>query len=135
MKRTRFTTGSSFESNYGFSRAIRVGERIFVSGSTSAQPHHTGKPGEAAEQTRAILTYVDGVLNRFGSSLADVVMYRCFVVDMNEADGVARELGAVFGEFRPAGTLVGTSALFFSNMLVEMDFEAIVGSSSEFEDI
>lgn len=135
MKRKRFTIGGSFETNYGFSRAIQVGDRVFISGTTAQDPEHTGKPGEAAQQTRRILEWAGQILAKFGGSIDDVVMYRCFVVDMTAADEVARVLGEVFANTRPAGTLVGTSALFFPAMLVEMDFEAILGSAEEFEDI
>lgn len=135
LTRKRFTTGGSFETNYGFSRAIQVDDRVFISGTTAQEPGNTGKPGEAAQQTRRILEAAGQILQRFGGSIDDVVMYRCFVVDMTAADEVARVLGEVFARSRPAGTLVGTSALFFPSMLVEMDFEAILGSGEAFEDI
>ncbi|CAN5446555.1 RidA family protein [soil metagenome] len=136
MIRTRYTTGSVFEKSYGFSRAVKIGDRILVAGTTAASEHHTGGPGEAVEQVRAILARIDGVLAKFGGSLADVVSYRCYVVNVpRDAEAIALELGVTFGESRPAGTLIGSHALILPNMLVEMEFEAVLGSSAEIVDL
>ncbi|MGH2549685.1 MAG: Rid family hydrolase [Thermomicrobiales bacterium] len=136
MIRTRYTTGGVFESRYGFSRAVKIGDRVLVAGTTAASEHHTGAPGEAVEQVRAILARIDGVLAKFGGSLSDVVSYRCYVVNVpRDAEAIALELGAAFGEIRPAGTLIGSHALILPNMLVEMEFEAILGSSVEIVDL
>ncbi len=136
MKRIRYSSGTIFEANYGYSRAVRIGDRVLVAGTTAAAEHHTGAEGEAAEQTDAILERINGVLAQFGSSLADVVSFHCYVVNVErDSEAVALTLGKYFRDIRPAGTLVGTSALIRPNMLVEIDVEAVLGSGEEIEDL
>lgn len=136
MKRIRHSSGTIFEQNYGYSRAVQIGDRVLVAGTTAAAEHHTGADGEAAEQTSAILERINGVLGKFGGSLADVVAFHCFVVNVErDSETVALTLGKYFRDIRPAGTLVGTSALIRPNMLVEINVEAVLGSSESVEDI
>jgi enamine deaminase RidA (YjgF/YER057c/UK114 family) len=119
--RRRVSSGSRFEEPYGYSRAIVVGDACFVAGTTD--PSGTN-PGDAAEQARAALRTIERALTEAGFALGDVVRTRMFVVDRADADAVARVHGEVFGDVRPASTLVVVTALIEPEMLVEIEAEA-----------
>jgi enamine deaminase RidA (YjgF/YER057c/UK114 family) len=119
--RRRVSSGSRFEAPYGYSRAIVAGDACFVAGTTD--PSGTN-PGDAAEQARAALRTIERALTEAGFALGDVVRTRMFVVDRADADAVARVHGEVFGDVRPASTLVVVTALIEPEMLVEIEAEA-----------
>jgi enamine deaminase RidA (YjgF/YER057c/UK114 family) len=119
--RRRVSSGSRFEAPYVYSRAIVVGDACFVAGTTD--PSGTN-PGDAAEQARAALRTIERALTEAGFALGDIVRTRMFVVDRADADAVARVHGEVFGDVRPASTLVVVTALIEPEMLVEIEAEA-----------
>lgn len=133
-RRQRVSSGGPFERKYGYSRAVRVGDRVFVAGTAAFRDGVPFAPGDAGAQTRHILGVIEQALNEAGATLADVTRYRVYVTEMDDHPAVASELGRVFGEIRPAGTLVGTSALIHPDLKVEIEADAIIGSGDEASD-
>jgi enamine deaminase RidA (YjgF/YER057c/UK114 family) len=122
-------SGGPFERRYGYSRAVRVGKRVFVAGTAAIKAGAPFAPGDAGAQTRYILEVIERALAAAGASIGDVTRYRIFVTDMGDSQAVGEELGRVFGDIRPAGTMVGTSALIHPDLKVEIEVDAIVGSA------
>ncbi|HYK54015.1 MAG TPA: RidA family protein [Candidatus Eremiobacteraceae bacterium] len=119
MTRRSVLSGAQWESLYGYSRAVRVGDTITVAGTTS-----TG--GDAYEQAKGALAIIDKALRELGGSLRDVVRTRIFVVDMAHSDLVGRAHGEVFGDIKPAATMVEVRKLIRDDLLVEIEADAIV---------
>ncbi|WP_168071054.1 RidA family protein [Sphingomonas kaistensis] len=124
----RRTEGSSpYEAAYGFSRAVRVGERILVSGTAPVEPDGSSTPGDAAAQARRCFAIILKAVEDLGGSAADVVRTRMYIVDPADADAVGQVHGEIFGGVRPAATMVVVSALLRAEWLVEIEAEALVG--------
>ena len=124
--RFRLDTGSQWERVCGYSRAVRIGDRLLVSGTTAT--HGSGEvicPGDAACQTVYILDKIAASLSGLGASMADVVRTRIYMRDASQWEPVARVHGRVFGDVRPANTLVEVSNLV-GDYAVEIEAEAIV---------
>jgi enamine deaminase RidA (YjgF/YER057c/UK114 family) len=126
--RKRFTSGSPYEADYGFSRAIRVGNRVVVAG-TAPIPD----PGAAVAETayRQMLRcgqIIVSALEQAGASSADVVRTRMFLTDAGDADEVGRAHREVFGEAAPAATMVVVAALIDPTWKVEVEVEAVVAN-------
>lgn len=122
----RIRSGSPFESLIGFSRAVRVGDRVLVSGTAPVPP-----PGEAVAegayaQMRRCVEIVAAALAEAGSGVEDVVRTRVFLVDPDDAAEVGRAHAEVFGETAPAATMVVVAALLDPSWRVEMEAEALV---------
>jgi aryl-alcohol dehydrogenase-like predicted oxidoreductase/enamine deaminase RidA (YjgF/YER057c/UK114 family) len=126
--RTRAYTGTVWEERAGFARALRVGDRVLVSGTTAT--HGTRRIGgdDAEAQTHAVIDKVEGALRSLGASLDEVVRTRLYVTRSEDADAVTRAHGARFGHVHPANTLV-LSGLVGEGYLVEMEAEANVADS------
>ena len=122
MARRRVSSGSPWEGPYGYSRAIVVGDRCWVAGTTDPGREH---PGDPAGQARAALGIIERALDEVGFSLADVVRTRMYVTDPAHAAPVAEVHGEVFREIRPAATLVVVSALIEPKLLVEIEVDAV----------
>ena len=123
--RRRISSGGPWESVAGYSRAIVVGDGCWVAGTTDAGPDGaTQHPGDVAGQARAALAIIERALADGGFSLADVVRTRMFVTDMNDSGAVAAVHGEIFGDIRPAATLVAVAALMHPSLLVEIEAEA-----------
>jgi enamine deaminase RidA (YjgF/YER057c/UK114 family) len=126
--RTSVRSGVEWEELYGYSRAVRVGDRILVAGTTATGPDGPVAPGDAAGQARCALDKIERAIEQLGGVLADVVRTRVFVSDRQHWEPVARVHGERFGEIQPANTLV-IAQLVGDEYLVEIEAEAIVGSS------
>ena len=133
--RLRVTTGMATEAAYGYSRAVKFGSTIYVSGTTATRGGEIVGIGDAGAQTRQAIENIRWALEQFDSGLEDVVRYRAYVTDLTQWESVARELGAFFRDIRPAGTLVGTSGLILPELLVEIEVEAVIGSGADIRDL
>lgn len=126
--RRRVASGSPYEAAIGFSRAVRVGagDRVLVSGTAPIWPDGTCDPDPEA-QARRCLEIIAAALAEAGADVADVVRTRTFVTDPAVADAVGRAHGEVFGDVRPASTMVVVAGLLDPRWLVEIEAEAVVG--------
>jgi enamine deaminase RidA (YjgF/YER057c/UK114 family) len=123
--RQLISSGSPFEPTIGFSRAVRVGDRILVSG-TGPVYADGSCPDDAGEQTRRCLTIISEALGAAGAELKDVVRTRMFLTGVEHANAVSAAHGEVFGGIRPAATMVVISALLDPRWYVEMEAEALL---------
>ena len=127
MKRARVGTGTAYEALAGYSRAVRVGDRVLVSGTTASGPDGPVAVGDAAAQARFVLDRIERALTELGATLGDVVRTRIFVRRIEDWDVVARVHGERFGDVRPANTLV-QATLVHPDLLVEIEAEAVIGA-------
>ncbi len=124
--RRNVTSGSPYEPSIGFSRAVRVGERVLVSGTGPIWPDGSC-PADPAIQARRCFEIIADALVEAGAGLADVVRTRMFLTDRGAADAVAVEHGRVFGDIRPAATMVIVAGLLDPRWQIEIEAEAVVG--------
>ncbi len=123
--RKRIASGSPFEATIGFSRAVRVGNRVLVSGTAPIWPDGSCHPDPEA-QTRRVLEIIVVALREAGARPEHVVRTRIFITDAAYAEAVGRAHGAVFADIRPASTMVVVAGLLDPRWKVEMEAEAIV---------
>jgi len=123
----RVSSGSPFEPTIGFSRAVRVGDRIMVSGTAPIRPDGEVDP-DAATQMRRCLQIVTDALASLGAGPNDVVRTRTYLVDPQDWTEVGRVHGEVFGDVRPASTMVVVAALLDPRWKVEVEADAVVGA-------
>jgi len=126
IERQLVSSGSPYESIVGYSRAVRVGNLVFVSGTTAASG---GKPvaiGDAEAQTRAIFETIEAALKDTGASLKDVVRTRVYLVDIAHFEAMAKVHGEVFGDIRPANTTLQVSSFVSPDWLLEIEVDAVL---------
>ena len=125
--RASVATGNPWGDIVGYSRAIRTGNLIFVSGTTAAgEDGRALYPGDPGRQTSVILERIEAALTKLGGSLNDVVETRIYLCDMDQWEAVGRSHGAVFGTIRPASTMVEVSRLIASDLVVEISATAVL---------
>jgi enamine deaminase RidA (YjgF/YER057c/UK114 family) len=123
LTRTSISSGYPFEDTYGYSRAVRVGNQVFVSGTTARPPHLNG---DAYSQMTGAVETVVAALGEVGAELRHVVRTVIYVVDMADVPHVARAHREAFGAFRPASTLVQVAALTPASARIEIEVTAVV---------
>jgi len=123
------SSGSAYEEPIGFSRAVRVGDRVMVAGTAPNWPDGSVDP-DVERQTERCIEIMLTALAEAGASAADVVRTRTFLVDAGDWETVGRAHGRYFREVRPASTMVVVAGLIDPRWKVEMEAEAIIGSGS-----
>jgi enamine deaminase RidA (YjgF/YER057c/UK114 family) len=125
MSRRNISSGSPFEPTVGFSRAVRIGDRVLISGTAPIWPDDfvDSDPGAQARRCMEIMLTA---LAEAGGSATDVVRTRMFITDARYADAVGAAHGEVFSEIRPASTMVVVSGLLDPRWVVEMELEAVL---------
>ena len=126
MNRRRISSGSPYEGQIGFSRAVRVGDRVLVSGTAPVWPDGEVEEDVAA-QARRCLEIIETALRKAGAQMDDVVRTRTYLVDAADADVASQVHGEEFGEIRPAATMLVVAALLDPRWKVEIEAEAILG--------
>ncbi|HEY6634103.1 MAG TPA: RidA family protein [Acidimicrobiia bacterium] len=126
MPRRNVSSGSPFEPRYGFSRAVRVGDRVLVAGTAPIWPDDFVDPDPGVQATRC-LEIMLAALAEAGGSPGDVVRTRTYITDAAHADAIGAAHGAVFSEIRPASTMVVVAGLLDPRWVVEMELEAQLG--------
>jgi len=124
-ERRRISSGGPWEARFGYSRALVAGDTCWVSGTTDAGPDGRSlHPGDAGAQARAVWAIIERALADAGFARADVVRTRTYVTRLDDIEAVSAVHGELFGEIRPASTLVQVAGLIDPSLLVEIEAEA-----------
>ena len=126
MIRKNFSSGAKWEKIVGYSRAVLIGNVLEVSGTTSVQDGQIIHIGDPYQQAKRIIEIADDVINKAGGDLTDVIRTRIYVTDISHWEQVGKAHGEYFASIRPATTMVEVSALVDPNMLVEIEFTALL---------
>ncbi len=125
--RTNISSGTPYEPIFGYSRAVKVGNMVFVSGSTAIQPDGTvAGVGDPHAQTVAALRTIEKALQQAGASLKDVVRTRMFATNLVHTDAIGKAHAQFFSSIRPASTLVEIARLVHPDMLIEIEADAVL---------
>ena len=132
MKRINISSGAVWEDKVGYSRAVRVGNQVFVSGTTAVdeQGNVVGK-GDLYAQTVQCIKNIEKALTKAGSSLKDVVRTRTFITNIDEWEAFGRAHEEYFGDIKPAATLVEVSKLISPDLIIEMEVDAVLAEQDQ----
>jgi enamine deaminase RidA (YjgF/YER057c/UK114 family) len=126
MDRQRVSSGTEWEEHVGYSRAVRVGDQVHVSGTTPVDDEGDVVGETAYEQTVAALEIVESALDEAGADVDDVIRTRMYVTDIDDYEAVGRAHGEWFADVRPASTMVEVSRLVRDELRVEVEATAVV---------
>lgn len=127
MERQIVFSGSPYEAIAGYSRAVRVGDRVFVAGTAPIMADGADPPADAYGQTKRCLEIIEGALEQADASLGDVVRTRVYLTDWASFDGFAKAHGEAFSDVRPVNTTV-VAALMDPRWLLEIEAEAVIAA-------
>ena len=128
MDRQLISSGTVWEKKYGYSRAVKAGNLVFVSGTTAVDENgEVVGLGDVYQQATFIFKKMEKALQQAGASLQQVVRIRTFITNMGQYPEVLKAQGEVFEHIRPAATLVEVSALIDGRLLVEIEADAVIG--------
>lgn len=127
MGRQIISSGSPYEAIAGYSRAVRVGDRVFVAGTAPIMADGSDPPTDAYGQTKRCLEIIEGALEEANASLRDVVRTRAYLTDWSSFDGFAKAHGEAFSDVRPVNTTV-VAALMDPRWLLEIEAEAVIAA-------
>lgn len=131
MERRRIASGTEWESKVGYSRAVRVGSQIHVSGTTATDDEgDVVGEGDPAAQTKQALANIEAALREADASLDDVVRTRLFVTDIEDWEAIGDAHGEYFGDVRPATSMLEVNRLITPELLVEIEAVAVVDDGS-----
>jgi len=126
-KRINISTGAKWEDIVGYSRAVRLGNQIEISGTVSIKEGKVFGEGDAYVQTQQIISIIKDSLTKAGGRLEDVVRTRIFVTDISQWEKIGRAHGEAFGDIKPATSMVEVSKLISPEYLLEIEATAIIG--------
>ncbi|MFC5450147.1 RidA family protein [Paenibacillus aestuarii] len=127
MERKKVFTGSPWEPEVGYCRALRVGSRIEVAGTTAVKDGVVVGAGNPYEQAKFILQTIESALQALGGQMSDVIRTRMYVTDISKWEEIGRAHGEFFRDVQPVATMVEVKALIDPQLLVEIEAEAVVG--------
>jgi enamine deaminase RidA (YjgF/YER057c/UK114 family) len=127
VDRSRISSGSPWEPTFGYSRVVRVGDRVFVSGTAPIMPAGGDPPDDAYGQARRCFEIIFAALQEAGARPDDVVRTRVFFTEEEDFERIQRAHGELFGEIRPATTAVIVKALLDPRWRVEIEADAVIG--------
>jgi enamine deaminase RidA (YjgF/YER057c/UK114 family) len=129
LKRENYSSGAPFEEKAGYSRAVKVGNMVFVGGTTTTNSKgEVEGVGDAYLQTKIILQKIEDVLNRAGAKMSNVVRVRFYVTDISRGQEYIRAYSEWFKDIRPVITMAEIKALARPDHIVEIEAEAVIGS-------
>jgi enamine deaminase RidA (YjgF/YER057c/UK114 family) len=128
VKRQKVLTGAPWESVVGYCRAIRVGNRIEVAGTTAMKDGKVVGIGNAYKQTQFILQTIEGALQELGAKMSDVIRTRMFVTDISKWEEIGKAHGEFFRNIQPVASMIEVKGLIDPDLLVEIEVESIVNA-------
>ena len=126
MNRLNISSGAPWENTVGYSRAVKIGNLIEVSGTAPVKEGKTFAPGNAYEQAKCCIQIVEQALKQTGASLKNVIRTRMFVTDISKWEEFGKAHGEFFGEIKPATSMVEVKSLISSDMLIEIEATALI---------